>query len=57
MSYSAIGKEHPESIERSFEDYGAGTPVMLIHGFPLNGEAWEKRVAAAQDAQDTRPTP
>ncbi len=33
-----------------------GTPVMLIHGFPLNGAAWEKRVAAAQDAQDTRPT-
>ena len=29
---------------------GSGRPVVLIHGWPLSGEAWEKQVPALVDA-------
>ena len=29
---------------------GAGRPVILIHGWPLSGAAWEKQVAALVEA-------
>ena len=38
------GKLHP--IEIYCEDHGSGSPVVLIHGWPLNGDAWEKQTAA-----------
>ncbi|WP_435531247.1 alpha/beta fold hydrolase [Ruania suaedae] len=25
------------------EDQGSGQPVVLIHGYPLNGDSWEKQ--------------
>src|SRR5215813_11250926 len=46
MAYVTVGKENSTSIELSYQDLGAGTPVVLIHGFPLSGAAWEKEVAA-----------
>jgi non-heme chloroperoxidase len=46
MSYITVGKENSESIELYYEDLGSGTPIVLIHGFPLSGAAWEKEVAA-----------
>ena len=46
MSYITVGKENSESIQLYYEDHGTGTPVVLIHGFPLSGAAWEKEVAA-----------
>ncbi len=35
-----------ERVELHFEDYGQGAPVVLIHGWPLSGRAWEKQVPA-----------
>ena len=32
------------------DDQGQGRPVVLIHGWPLSGEAWEKQVPALLDA-------
>jgi non-heme chloroperoxidase len=29
-----------------YEDHGFGTPVVLIHGYPLSGKAWEKQERA-----------
>ncbi|MFK8907660.1 alpha/beta fold hydrolase [Streptomyces sp. YS-3] len=29
-----------------YEDHGTGQPVVLIHGWPLNGASWEKQTAA-----------
>jgi len=29
-----------------YEDHGSGTPVVLIHGFPLSGRSWEKQTVA-----------
>ncbi|HEY9802426.1 MAG TPA: alpha/beta hydrolase [Leptolyngbyaceae cyanobacterium] len=44
MAYVTVGKENSASIDIYYEDLGAGQPVVLIHGFPLNGHSWEKQV-------------
>jgi non-heme chloroperoxidase len=46
MPYISVGVENSASIDLYYEDHGAGQPVVLIHGFPLSGAAWEKQVAA-----------
>jgi non-heme chloroperoxidase len=30
-------------IEIHYEDHGSGHPVVLIHGYPLNGNSWERQ--------------
>jgi non-heme chloroperoxidase len=30
-------------IEIHYEDHGSGDPVVLIHGYPLNGNSWERQ--------------
>jgi non-heme chloroperoxidase len=52
MAYFTVGKENSASIDLYYEDLGArtGTPVVLIHGFPFSGAAWEKEVAALLQA-------
>ena len=44
MPYISVGKENSGSIDLYYEDHGAGKPVVLIHGYPLNGASWEKQV-------------
>jgi non-heme chloroperoxidase len=39
-----VGKEGSEEINLYYEDRGSGKPVVLIHGYPLSGRAWEKQV-------------
>jgi non-heme chloroperoxidase len=46
MSFVRVGRENSTSIELYYEDHGSGAPVVLIHGWPLNGDAWEKQTAA-----------
>lgn len=46
MPYVNVGKENSGAIELYYEDHGSGKPVVLIHGFPLSGAAWEKEVTA-----------
>jgi len=46
MGYISVAKENSESIDLYYEDHGSGRPVVLIHGFPLSGAAWEKQVVA-----------
>jgi non-heme chloroperoxidase len=46
MSTIKVGQENSQSIELYYEDHGSGSPVVLIHGWPLNGDAWEKQTAA-----------
>jgi non-heme chloroperoxidase len=38
-----VGQENSTPIEIHYRDHGAGHPVVLIHGYPLNGESWEKQ--------------
>jgi non-heme chloroperoxidase len=40
------GNENSTCIELYYEDHGIGSPVVLIHGWPLNSDAWEKQTAA-----------
>jgi non-heme chloroperoxidase len=46
MSFVRVGRENSTSIDLYYEDHGSGAPVVLIHGWPLNGDAWEKQTAA-----------
>ena len=41
-----VGKENSTSIDLYYEDHGSGSPVVLIHGWPLSGASWEKQTAA-----------
>jgi non-heme chloroperoxidase len=45
-SYIKVGQENSTPIELYYEDHGAGSPVVLIHGWPLSGASWEKQTAA-----------
>lgn len=44
MPYVNVGKENSGNIEIYYEDHGSGDPVVLIHGYPLNGSSWEKQL-------------
>jgi non-heme chloroperoxidase len=43
MPYVQVGEENSGPIEIYYEDHGSGSPVVLIHGFPLDGHSWEKQ--------------
>ncbi|MGW0515698.1 alpha/beta fold hydrolase, partial [Streptomyces olivaceoviridis] len=43
MGFVTVGRENSGSIELYYEDHGSGRPVVLIHGYPLNGHSWEKQ--------------
>lgn len=41
MAYVSVGFENKYPIELHFTDRGEGAPVILIHGYPFSGTAWE----------------
>ncbi|MBO3734527.1 alpha/beta fold hydrolase [Glycomyces niveus] len=43
MATITVGNENTSPIELYYEDQGEGQPVVLIHGYPLNGHSWEKQ--------------
>lgn len=43
MSRIVVGTENSEPIEIHYSDHGSGRPVVLIHGYPLNGNSWERQ--------------
>lgn len=44
MPYVKVGQENSGSIQLYYEDHGEGRPVVLIHGYPLSGRAWDKQL-------------
>lgn len=50
MPYVTVGRENTVDIDFYYEDHGTGQPVVLIHGFPLDGHSWEKQAAALLQA-------
>jgi non-heme chloroperoxidase len=43
MPYVTVGIENDAAIELHYEDHGSGHPIVLIHGYPLNGNSWERQ--------------
>jgi non-heme chloroperoxidase len=50
MPYVTVGDENSGSIDLYYEDHGSGAPVVLIHGYPLSGRAWDKQVPVLLEA-------
>src|SRR6202034_2279875 len=46
MPYVTVGRENSAVIRIYYEDHGSGPPVVLVHGYGLNGHSWEKQEAA-----------
>jgi pimeloyl-ACP methyl ester carboxylesterase len=46
MPYVSVGRENTADIQIHYEDHGTGQPIVLIHGFPLSGRAWERQERA-----------
>jgi non-heme chloroperoxidase len=50
MPRVTVGTENGSPIEIHYEDHGSGQPVVLIHGYPLSGRAWDKQVPVLLEA-------
>jgi non-heme chloroperoxidase len=46
MGRVTVGTENSNPIEIYYEDHGSGRPVVLIHGYPLNSDSWERQERA-----------
>jgi non-heme chloroperoxidase len=46
MARITVGGENDTPIEIYYEDHGEGRPVVLIHGYPLNSDSWERQERA-----------
>ncbi|MFI7669137.1 alpha/beta fold hydrolase [Nocardia sp. NPDC049526] len=43
MATITVGTENSTPIELYYEDHGTGQPIVLIHGYPLDGHSWERQ--------------
>ncbi|KAD3456081.1 alpha/beta fold hydrolase [Arthrobacter yangruifuii] len=43
MGYIPVGTENSTTIHLYYEDQGTGQPVVLVHGYPLDGHSWERQ--------------
>ncbi len=50
MGTIKVGTQNSTDVELYYEDHGTGQPVVLIHGYPLDGHSWEKQTRALLDA-------
>ncbi|MEV1295341.1 alpha/beta hydrolase [Pseudonocardia sp. NPDC049635] len=46
MATITVGAENSAPIEIAYTDRGSGRPVVLIHGYPLDGASWERQERA-----------
>ena len=46
MPHITVGTENSGDIDLYYEDHGTGQPVLLIHGYPLDGDSWERQIRA-----------
>jgi len=50
MALLTVGREGSADVDLYYEDHGSGSPVVLIHGWPLSGRSWENQVPALVEA-------
>jgi non-heme chloroperoxidase len=43
MPHVTVGSENDSDVKIYYEDHGSGMPVVLIHGYPLNSDSWERQ--------------
>jgi non-heme chloroperoxidase len=43
MPFVKVGSENQADIDIHYNDHGTGSPVVLIHGYPLDGNSWERQ--------------
>lgn len=43
MAFITVDTENSTTTELYYEDHGSGQPVVLIHGYPLDGNSWERQ--------------
>jgi non-heme chloroperoxidase len=43
MPFVTVGSENTADIEIHYNDHGTGKPIVLIHGYPLDGNSWERQ--------------
>jgi non-heme chloroperoxidase len=43
VSFVKVGTENSADIEIHYRDHGSGKPIVLIHGYPLDGNSWERQ--------------
>jgi non-heme chloroperoxidase len=50
MTFITAGTENDDPIQLHVQDVGTGSPVVLIHGWPLSARSWEPQVKPLVDA-------
>jgi non-heme chloroperoxidase len=43
MPRITVGAENDAPIGIHYEDHGSGQPVVMVHGYPLDGNSWERQ--------------
>jgi len=43
MPFVTVGDENGSDTRIHFNDHGSGQPIVLIHGYPLDGNSWERQ--------------
>ena len=43
MPRCKVGSQNEAPIEIHYEDHGGGQPVVLVPGYPLNGNSWGRQ--------------
>jgi non-heme chloroperoxidase len=46
MPFVKVGTENTADIKIHYNDHGSGKPIVLIHGYPLDGNSWERQERA-----------
>src|SRR3954449_6322198 len=44
MGIIIVGHDHSAPVELYYEDHGEGSPVVLLHGWPVDSRSWEPQV-------------
>jgi non-heme chloroperoxidase len=50
VPFVKVGMENSADIEIHYRDHGSGKPIVLIHGYPLDGNSWERQEWALLEA-------
>jgi non-heme chloroperoxidase len=43
MPFVKVGTENSAEIRIHYRDHGSGKPIILIHGYPLDANSWERQ--------------